>query len=275
MATKGTPKHDGSGRFVAGVAPVNKIVLPEVQLRELYQYMGTKMIARVFGVSKTTVLRNLSEYRIPKRATGAPNQLPAYWKRALCVPKSKPNWAKGQTKGTHPSLRKLSLALVGSKSPRWKPELHTGEKVFCKCGCGGELPMYDKRGRRRYYLVGHCSKGRFTSERVSGSKSNNWKGGITSHMNALRKSAQYASWRLTVYKRDHYCCQMCSSKTRQLTAHHILPFDRYPELRFVVDNGITLCRSCHLKIHREKGFTSCQTETKKGRDHVVLNQVGV
>lgn len=63
-----------------------------------------------------------------------------------------------------------------------------------------------------------------------------------------RNSDNYKQWRKAVYKRDGYVCQDCGTK-KDLQAHHIKPWQRYPELRYEVNNGITLCRKCHLKAH--------------------------
>ncbi|MBY0525587.1 MAG: HNH endonuclease [Gemmataceae bacterium] len=58
---------------------------------------------------------------------------------------------------------------------------------------------------------------------------------------------QYKAWRLAVYRRDKFCCRQCGSK-KKLQAHHIKRWADYPTLRFVVSNGITLCKACHGKI---------------------------
>ena len=52
-----------------------------------------------------------------------------------------------------------------------------------------------------------------------------------------------------VYSRDKFQCQMpgCKSKYR-LQAHHIKKWSSAAILRYDVDNGITLCRSCHERI---------------------------
>jgi hypothetical protein len=34
------------------------------------------------------------------------------------------------------------------------------EKIICKCGCGGSLLKYDKRGRERFYQRGHQHRGK-------------------------------------------------------------------------------------------------------------------
>ena len=60
-----------------------------------------------------------------------------------------------------------------------------------------------------------------------------------------------ARWRRAIYKRDNYKCQVCSS-IYNLYAHHILSWKDYPELRYDLDNGITLCNDCHKKIHKGK-----------------------
>lgn len=71
---------------------------------------------------------------------------------------------------------------------------------------------------------------------------------------SLRNSKEYSEWRKAVFERDHYTCKRCGiNRGRVLNAHHIKSFARYPELRFSVDNGITLCEQCHRKVHEENG----------------------
>ena len=66
-----------------------------------------------------------------------------------------------------------------------------------------------------------------------------------------RKSVFYKQWRELVFKRDFYTCQNCGQKGGELNAHHIKSFKNYPEERFNTENGITLCVSCHYKVHRK------------------------
>ncbi len=78
----------------------------------------------------------------------------------------------------------------------------------------------------------------------------NWQGGITEENHALRCSAEYSNWRIFVFARDKYKCIECGSIGVILNAHHIKKWSEYPELRFDVDNGLTLCEECHKEIHR-------------------------
>jgi len=56
----------------------------------------------------------------------------------------------------------------------------------------------------------------------------------------------YLHWRESVLLRDDYRCVVCGA-TNQLEADHIKPWSIYPELRFDISNGQTLCKSCHKK----------------------------
>lgn len=83
---------------------------------------------------------------------------------------------------------------------------------------------------------------------VATGKHHLWKGGIYPENLALRKSLKYKFWREAVFKRDNFTCVLCGSKkSGNLEADHIKSFSLYPELRFDIDNGRTLCKKCHRK----------------------------
>lgn len=69
-----------------------------------------------------------------------------------------------------------------------------------------------------------------------------------------RNDSTYYDWRLQVYKRDNYKCRIKNDDCRgRIQAHHILSWADYVELRYEVNNGITLCQAHHpLKRAEEK-----------------------
>ena len=82
---------------------------------------------------------------------------------------------------------------------------------------------------------------------MRGDKHPNWKGGVTYPIFALRKTKEYRHWRNAVLERDGFLCQKCHKSNRRLDAHHIFSFTLFPELRFEVSNGLTVCVRCHTK----------------------------
>ncbi len=86
-----------------------------------------------------------------------------------------------------------------------------------------------------------------------GEKNPAWKGGRTKEYALIRTSKEYDMWRKSVFERDRYICQICHEISKgNLHAHHIKEFSKYPELRMVLDNGLTLCIDCHQKVHNKK-----------------------
>lgn len=104
----------------------------------------------------------------------------------------------------------------------------------------------------------YCSWECYNQDRhpPKGPEHHNWQGG-KSLQNDRHDSAQYKDWRLAVYQRDNYKCVKCGSKER-INAHHIRSWKYYPELRYDVDNGVTLCEKCHIALHQQYGYDTVE-----------------
>ena len=119
-------------------------------------------------------------------------------------------------------------------------------KIWLKCPCGmhddyrqviGNAVLYEFR-------CPGCSLDA-TSNRMKGPGSPFWKGGVNGENDNLRHHREYKNWRTTVYERDDYTCQCCGERGGKLNVHHINSFADYPDFRYDISNGITLCTKCH------------------------------
>jgi len=98
----------------------------------------------------------------------------------------------------------------------------------------------------------------FTGERAS-----NWRGGVSSLHEKLRHSVQFREWRNEVFKRDNYTCWICEQRGSKLHPHHLKSFVLYPELRFNINNGLTLCEFCHITYTKFGGRFDLLLRQKK------------
>lgn len=120
---------------------------------------------------------------------------------------------------------------------------------YCSKKCMNEF----RRGKpspspETTFKKGHTLYSEFDPRRKrKGEENNKWKGGITPKHEMIRKSRQYLLWRKEVLARDNFTCQICEKRGGDLHADHIKPFAFFPELRFEIQNGRTLCVSCHRK----------------------------
>ena len=68
-----------------------------------------------------------------------------------------------------------------------------------------------------------------------------------------RNSPLYKRWRGNVWKRDNYKCRIADNNCNgKLEAHHILPWRDFVELRYKINNGITLCHAHHPRARAEE-----------------------
>jgi 5-methylcytosine-specific restriction endonuclease McrA len=150
-------------------------------------------------------------------------------------------WCYNQMTRTKPSE---------ARRPNW---------LFCTIACRVSFRNCIQPQRRRMPLsvrekiaLANRGKPRPKSRLITGPRHWNWQGGKTSEAIRLRNSARMHEWRTAVFIRDNYTCQNCGARNGNgfkviLNADHIKPFAYYPDLRFDVSNGRTLCKNCHLK----------------------------
>lgn len=114
------------------------------------------------------------------------------------------------------------------------------------------------RSEKTKEKIGRFWKGKKWSQKkiakVTGENHWNWKGGISKESDKIRQSIEGRLWRETVFARDNWTCQKTGIKGGILVAHHIQNFAQYPELRFAIDNGITLSKRAHKEFHKKYGI---------------------
>ncbi len=107
--------------------------------------------------------------------------------------------------------------------------------------------------------------------KFSGKNNPNWKGGVTTENEKIRKSFELQNWRMKIFERDKFLCQMpdCDKTERYLHAHHIKTFSKNPDWRTEIFNGLTLCKKCHNKTKwKEEKFENMFLEIIKARYYI-------
>lgn len=178
-----------------------------------------------------------------------------------CFYKRTEHWSKGipRTKETIIKIRN-TMKKLGILPPITPKGVHRSPATEFKKG--RKLSFNKKEEQRKLAKekgFGKWMKGRIPDFMIQGkhyhpSRENhpNWKGGISSINSSIRHSEEYKKWRRDVFVRDQFSCQKCGHRFIKIVAHHIKSFSDYKELRFDVDNGQTLCRSCHISIHKPR-----------------------
>ncbi len=87
---------------------------------------------------------------------------------------------------------------------------------------------------------------------MSGENHPNWKG-ENCKKRQKRNDSAYSNWVRQVKKRDKNICRINKDCSGYCEVHHILSWKDYQELRYEINNGITLCQAHHpLKRAEEK-----------------------
>jgi hypothetical protein len=146
-------------------------------------------------------------------------------------------------KHSEETKKKMSEAQKGIRNHNWGKKLT--EKTLVKMRAVKRTSEWKKR-------MSEMKKGKPMPWR-QGDKHPNWKGGITSENHKIRNNIENKIWTFSVFAKDGFVCQKTKIKGGKLVAHHIQNFSSHPELRFAIDNGITLSKESHKEFHHIYG----------------------
>jgi len=184
-----------------------------------------------------------------------------YWlgkKRPPFSEEARKNMSEGQ-KGRKTSNRKplseeakehLSLFWRGKKKSKSHVENIRKAKLGSKNPMFGVHPSEETLRKRSLALK---DKPAWNKGKKCPQLATNWKGGVTPENERIRHGIEFCLWREAVFARDNWTCQKTGERGGRLHPHHIQNFADYPELRFAVDNGITLSAAAHREFHRRYG----------------------
>lgn len=144
-------------------------------------------------------------------------------------------WLIGQTPANFKIKCIVECRYCGAKKSKTKRQLETSPRTFCNSSCQvkwqNKFTDFNKDSKNPSYTDG---------SRVNG-KTPNYGNDFTT---SLKRSVKI---------RDSFNCQECLSnfsgkKSKQLDVHHI-DKNRYNNS---MDNLVSLCKSCHTKLHWDK-----------------------
>lgn len=203
-------------------------------------------IAKIIGVSPKTAVRRLHQYGIELRPPGPERHellRDSDWCRA--------QYASGLNHRQIAEMIGAAESVVSSWMRRHAIEVRPDK------GLTGRVISEAQRKQ-----ISAFSKTR------KGPLNPNWKGGARRAYLAERATFQSKEWSKSVRKRDGFRCVDCGDGGR-LHAHHVLSWKDYPEKRFDVDNGVTVCVACHEVRHgrRFPGWLHQDGESAKSANH--------
>lgn len=141
--------------------------------------------------------------------------------------------------------------LCGDGNPAWN-----SQEVKCEY-CGKLLQRCSSRMKStQHHFCSQECKAEWQHENLCGENNPFYDSSISKEDRENGRLIDgYNYWRYEVYKRDKFTCQCCGdNKGGNLVAHHLNGYNWDKEHRIDVNNGVTLCKSCHKDFHDLYGY---------------------
>lgn len=132
---------------------------------------------------------------------------------------------------------------------------------FCLCDCGNSKVVDSRHLVQGKTLSCGCYgkeisawAGKEGAHKISGAKSHLFNPSLTKEDRLPRRNlVEVREWRKSIWDRDNYTCDLCGDRGGSIVAHHLNCWASYKDQRYNVNNGVTLCKSCHHSFHMSLG----------------------
>lgn len=202
------------------------------QLRDMYeaQQMTSREISQKLNIPFKTIIRYLHNIGVQLRPQGPD----------VHVELRNAEWLKSK------------YITQGKSTPMIAAEIGASPRVVYDWLLKHGITPRSSGSQKGHKRIGDEAKRKISASRkgkYTGPDHWMWKGGYIDPTARERRSYNAKEWRKAVKERDGYVCVKCG-ETERLHAHHIKSWHDFPELRFEVSNGMTLCVRCHQKEHK-------------------------
>jgi len=129
---------------------------------------------------------------------------------------------------------------------------------YAKCNCGRDTVVTLTQIKNEIIRCSICSYRHKIINVINTAKKRNLKN-VNKQKNNRRKyekDRRHKPFQRDVIAKYHNSCCICgrSDKRRYMNIHHLKPFSKYPEYRFMPCNAVLMCKKCHEKFHKTYGW---------------------
>lgn len=151
---------------------------------------------------------------------------------------------------TNSTINRITFLRIHSRS-KWGVT-----KWVARCYCGKEFTCVPSKISGNLTKSCGCFRKQKNSEEWSkriGPLHPNWNSEISDEDRMQdRDLGPRKLWARSVYKRDGFRCVVCGG-SKSLNAHHLDGWHWCINKRYDVDNGVSLCVTCHKRFHKKYG----------------------
>lgn len=146
----------------------------------------------------------------------------------------------------HPHILKVWDKKLNKDATPYDYTSGSGKHFWFDCEEGKHTPYYRSIDStvQKDCKCPACARQEQIANIPRGKDSPYWNPNLSEDRHA-RFTREYRDWRTACFERDNYTCQCCGKHGGRLNVHHIFDFSKHKNLRYNVDNGITLCVECH------------------------------
>ena len=119
---------------------------------------------------------------------------------------------------------------------------------------GENNPMFGKESNKKgktYEELYGIEKANQLKEKISGENSPNRNPNLTDEEREFDRSLdpEYKEWSYKIKERDNFKCVIPGCNNHDLESHHLDNWNDFPDSRYDIDNGVTLCEEHHTSAN--------------------------